>query len=51
MGSSRLLSGRSLLLSTFYSPPSSAAYISPAARFDHHGRLTPPSRVRMLPVM
>ena len=27
------------------------AYISPEARFDHHGRLTPPSIVSVLPVM
>jgi hypothetical protein len=26
-------------------------YISPPSRFDHHGRLTPPSMVRVLPVI
>jgi hypothetical protein len=29
----------------------SSSYISPESRFDHHGRLTPPSIVSVLPVM
>ncbi len=33
--------------SEFRLPP----YISPLSRFDHHGKLTPPSIVNVLPVM
>lgn len=29
----------------------SGSHISPLPRFDHHGKLTPPSMVNVLPVM